>query len=405
VQSENKLRRYDQAVRHALTVAWEASDRVCGKRLKAVLPVLLPALERHAHLPLDPAVQAKLFAVSAATIDRLLCAERQAQAESRNGRASTIQRRGVFSPMLGGWQNARAGYVEMRLLCHREDRARGALQTLSLTDLNSGWVEYTALQVGGPSQAGEQSRGGEHNPGDVVSRLDALLGNLPFKVRGLVLGGGFDFCEESLLRYCSARGIEVINSRRRAGSWCDPVVPPLVGRSRLEGASAAEALARLYAAARLYINFFYCSFRMPPYSRLLISPALSAVEKSQLRSLAETLDPLQLLAEIRGLQTHLKILAAGFMPHSADARPGRTAVRRHWRTHQNAFESAWPTIQAWQAADPDQTGSELLQRLRRAHPGIYREGQLRSLQRQLKQWRSRVKAPTRDGSPEGNAST
>jgi hypothetical protein len=37
---------YDAAVRAALVVVWEASDRICGKRLKAALPVLLPAIGR-----------------------------------------------------------------------------------------------------------------------------------------------------------------------------------------------------------------------------------------------------------------------------------------------------------------------------------------------------------------------
>jgi hypothetical protein len=34
-------------VREALVVLWEASDRVCGKRLKAMVPLLVPSLERH----------------------------------------------------------------------------------------------------------------------------------------------------------------------------------------------------------------------------------------------------------------------------------------------------------------------------------------------------------------------
>jgi hypothetical protein len=38
---------YDEAARAALIVMWEASDRVCGKRLKALLPIWLPALERN----------------------------------------------------------------------------------------------------------------------------------------------------------------------------------------------------------------------------------------------------------------------------------------------------------------------------------------------------------------------
>ena len=35
---------YDQAVTEALVVLWEASDRVCGERLKALLTLLVPAL-------------------------------------------------------------------------------------------------------------------------------------------------------------------------------------------------------------------------------------------------------------------------------------------------------------------------------------------------------------------------
>ena len=46
---------YDEAARTAVIVLWEASDRVCGKRLRALLPILVPALGRHGHLKLDDA--------------------------------------------------------------------------------------------------------------------------------------------------------------------------------------------------------------------------------------------------------------------------------------------------------------------------------------------------------------
>jgi hypothetical protein len=42
---EPRLHLYDAAVREALIVLWEASDRVCGKRLKPLIPILLEALE------------------------------------------------------------------------------------------------------------------------------------------------------------------------------------------------------------------------------------------------------------------------------------------------------------------------------------------------------------------------
>src|SRR5436305_8254180 len=45
---------YDEAVREALIVVWEASDRICGKRLRPLLPILLEAMERHGHVQLVP---------------------------------------------------------------------------------------------------------------------------------------------------------------------------------------------------------------------------------------------------------------------------------------------------------------------------------------------------------------
>src|ERR1700745_1616492 len=47
-------RRHDAAqIKNPLTVMWEASDRVCGKRLKVMIPTLLPPLEQHGRLKLD----------------------------------------------------------------------------------------------------------------------------------------------------------------------------------------------------------------------------------------------------------------------------------------------------------------------------------------------------------------
>jgi len=46
---------YNEAVHQALVMLWEAADRICGKRLRALLPVLIESMERHGHLRLDPA--------------------------------------------------------------------------------------------------------------------------------------------------------------------------------------------------------------------------------------------------------------------------------------------------------------------------------------------------------------
>ena len=67
-QTRNRSSLYDDAARQALIVLWEASDRVCGKRLQPLLRILLPALERHGHLKLDEAVRTKVLTMSAATV-------------------------------------------------------------------------------------------------------------------------------------------------------------------------------------------------------------------------------------------------------------------------------------------------------------------------------------------------
>jgi hypothetical protein len=61
---------YNEAVRQALIVCWEAADRICGKRLKVILPEIVSAMKRHGHLQLDPEVRKLLLKASAATIDR-----------------------------------------------------------------------------------------------------------------------------------------------------------------------------------------------------------------------------------------------------------------------------------------------------------------------------------------------
>jgi hypothetical protein len=44
---------YGPEAREALVVIWEASDRLRTKRLKPLIPVLLPALERHGRMLID----------------------------------------------------------------------------------------------------------------------------------------------------------------------------------------------------------------------------------------------------------------------------------------------------------------------------------------------------------------
>src|ERR1700720_4591780 len=53
-------RLYNDAIREALIVIWEASDRICGKRLRPLVPILVEAMERHGHVQLGPEIRTGL---------------------------------------------------------------------------------------------------------------------------------------------------------------------------------------------------------------------------------------------------------------------------------------------------------------------------------------------------------
>ena len=69
--ARNRL--YGAAVPRALTVLWEAADRVCGKRLTALIPMRVDAMERHGHPDLDLVVKRKVLQVRAATAAASRC--------------------------------------------------------------------------------------------------------------------------------------------------------------------------------------------------------------------------------------------------------------------------------------------------------------------------------------------
>lgn len=89
-QSRRRAQIYDAATREALIVLWEASDRICGKRLKPLLPILISSMEQHGHLKLDDQVRTLLLQMSAATIDRALKSARETAGGRRRRRSKRM---------------------------------------------------------------------------------------------------------------------------------------------------------------------------------------------------------------------------------------------------------------------------------------------------------------------------
>jgi hypothetical protein len=136
--------------------------------------------------------------------------------------------------------------------------------------------------------------------------------------------------------------------------------------------------------------------------------------KSKLTDIAESLDPLQLLDEIRTMQSHLAVLSSGGKASIAVPRKDNLTqflsglavawrdgeVRgthrrlqrppRRWRTRLDPFITSWATVRDWLQIDPAQNGKDLFRRLQQQYPGIYPDCQLRTLQRRLKEWRSQM---------------
>ena len=64
----------------------------------------------------------------------------------------------------------------------------------------------------------------------------------------------------------------------------------------------------------------------------------------------------------------------------------KSSKPRHWRTHKDAFEGVWYEVLDWLQQEPDVTAKSLLKRLQYEYPGRFADGQLRTLQRRVKEW-------------------
>jgi len=137
-------RRYGPEVVEALVPLWEASDRLCGKRLHALLPQLVESFEHHhGHMQLDPSVRARVLLMSSATIDRLLAPVRQNSGGNgwrRPPRAHSGVRRRVQVRTFKGWDDHKQpGWLEIDLVAHCGGRLEGRfIWTLVATDIATG---------------------------------------------------------------------------------------------------------------------------------------------------------------------------------------------------------------------------------------------------------------------------
>ena len=298
---------------------WEASDRICGKRLRVMIPTLLPSLERHGRLKLDQADRALVLGVSAATIDRLLVETKIAAAGGKRRRVGfySAVRREVPIRTFNDWHDPPPGFCEVDMVAHGGTSVAGSfIQTLTMVDVATGWTECMPLVT--------------RESGLVVRAMERARNLFPWLIRGADFDNDSAFMNDVVVPWCRTQKIEVTRSRaykKNDQAFVEQkngaVVRRLVGYGRFDGVETTRVLERLYAASRLHTNFFQPSFKLKdkrregakvikryyvpatPYARALAHPKLSKGVKRRLRELYRTLDPVALLAEMRSAQTEL----------------------------------------------------------------------------------------------------
>jgi hypothetical protein len=204
------------------------------------------------------------------------------------------------------------------------------VHSLVLTDIASGWTECAPLVVRESTL--------------LVEALERVRQGLPFPLRALDVDNGSEFVNETMIQYCLRHGIELTRSRpyrKNDHAWIEQkngaIVRKLLGYRPFEGIAAAQALSRLHRASWLFVNFFQPSFKLAekhrqgaqvtkryhppetPCERLLSAETVSDDTKVKLREVGSALDPLQLIEEVRAIQSHMVVLAEGGKPPVSSA--------------------------------------------------------------------------------------
>jgi hypothetical protein len=316
-------REYNIEVETALKIAWEATDRLCSKRLQPFLPELIGVLMRKGELKVSTETEAQLSQMSASTIDRIL--RRHHCIGRRRGfsttKPGTLLKNAIPIRTFSEWNEKQPGYLEVDLVAHCGESVEDFyLTTLSAVDVATGWVEPVAVWGKGQSHV----RGAVH---DVRQQL-------PFPMLGLDSDNGSEFINQSLYEYCRQWKITFTRARSyKKNDSCHveqknwSVIRRIIGYDRFSTKAAFDALNEVYTLLRLFINFFQPVLKLmgktrhgakvhkvydiaqTPYRRLLSSGILTEENKCRLANIYNVLNPVILRKQIIEAVEHLWTLA------------------------------------------------------------------------------------------------
>jgi hypothetical protein len=310
---------YGGEVKTVLKVVWEASDRLCSKRLHPFLPEMVRVLKANRELNVTEKIESQLFRLSTSTIDRITRSWRLGQIHHglSTTKPGTLLKNAIPIKTFSEWEDTRPGFVQADLVGHCGDSVEGFyLNTLSVVDVATGW--YEAVAVWGR---------GQERVGGAVHRVREYL---PMPMLGFDSDNGSEFINRGMRDYCTRNHITFTRSRSyKKNDSCHieqknwSVVRRVVGYQRFSSKAAYETLGNLYMVLRLYLNFFQPVLKLvdksrngarvhktydralTPYQRLLARGALTEDKKLELAGIYNALNPVALLKQIRQTQQYL----------------------------------------------------------------------------------------------------
>jgi hypothetical protein len=313
-KGSGRPKEYGPDVAAALVTIWEASDRLCSKRLHPFLPEMIKVLRRHSELRINAALEERLSRMSPSTMDRLLRLRRKngGRKPISTTRPGSLLKNCIPIRTFADWPENKPGYVETDLVAHCGESTEGFyLYTLCAVDIASGWTE--CVPVWGKTNI------------HVRQSIHRMRQQLPFSLLGIDSDNGGEFINHSLYRYCQDEKIIFTRSRSyKKNDSCHVeqkngnVVRRLVGYDRYVSQAAFECLGRVYSLVRMYINLFQPTMKLitktrhgakvhkvydtaqTPYQRLLKSGVLGEGKKTALAASYRGLNPVLLLEQING---------------------------------------------------------------------------------------------------------
>ena len=295
-----------------LRVIWEASDRLCSKRLQPFLPEMVKVLRQHGEQQIDASTEARLCQMSSSTIDRLLrpCRKLGGRRALSTTKPGNLLKSSIPIRTFADWQENKPGFMETDLVAHCGESTEGFyLNTLCAVDVATGWTECLAVWGKGQER--------------VKTAVHRMRQCLPFPLLGVDSDNGSEFINQCFYAYCHQEKITFTRSRAyKKNDSCHVeqkngnVVRRLVGYDRYNSRAAYQCLGRLYDCVRLYINFFQPTMKLldktrhgakvhkvydtaqTPYQRLMESNVLTEARKAQLAATYHGLNPVLLLKQI-----------------------------------------------------------------------------------------------------------